>query len=280
MTTTGYLVDFSLPELFQFLDQGEKTGKLSLTFPPENEPSQQKSHYIWFRHGRIVASSSSADGTGLISLMDQKGFLTPSILNYHKNVYAPDAPLGLSLKSHGFLDAEQLKMLFYSQVMRKVCDLFQIHNAWFEFEENAPLSFAEMTGLSSPGTDLTLAGLRALRDWSALTPKLPQDTSSLAKTSESEPTISINNSERAIWNLSDGNTTVKDISKQSEMSLEKVKEIGFRLIAIGLVEEIPMVSVNNNSVLETKLPDEDSSPSNHGLSQDFLSSLMGFLTQV
>jgi hypothetical protein len=280
MSTTGYLVDFSLPELFQFLDQGEKTGKLSLTFLPENEPPQQKSHYIWFRHGRIVASSSNTEGTGLISLMDQKGFLTPSILNYHNNIYAQDAPLGLSLKSHGFLDAEQLKMLFYSQVMRKVCDLFQIHNAWFEFEENAPLSFAEMTGLSSPGTDLTLAGLRALRDWTALTPKLPQDTSALAKTNDSQPTISINNSEQSIWQLSDGITTVKEMSKKLEMSLEKVKEIGFRLIAIGLVEEIPMVTMNNNLGVEPDISLDDSTNSNNGLSPDFLSSLMGFLTQV
>lgn len=286
MSITGYLAEFSLPELFQFLDEGQKTGALNLRFDLDDASVEQKHHYIWFRQGRIVAASPVNDGSGLMSIIQQKGWLNDEIITYKNNVYGSDAPLGLSLKSHGFLDAEQLKMLFYTQVMRKVCDLFQLKDAYFEFKENAPLSFAEMTGLSSPGTDLTLAGLRALKDWSALKSKLPEDTSALKNNMEGEPKISINASERQIWDLSDGKITVKAISQQLEMSLDKVKEIGFRLIAIGLAQEIPMVIVIENAELEAEeaesLPEEvkSNSVSNMGLSNSFLSSLMGFLTEV
>lgn len=285
MSITGYLAEFSLPELFQFLDQGQKTGSLNLSFNSNDGSQEQKCHYVWFRQGRIVASSHSNDGNGLISLIKQKGWLNDKILDYKNNVYKFDAPLGLSLKSNGFLDAEQLKMLFYSQIMRKVCDLFQLQDAYFEFDENASLSFAEMTGLSSPGTDLTLAGLRALKDWSGLSSKLPEETSALINNIEGEPTISINSSERQVWELSDGKTTVKAISQQLDLSLEKIKEIGFRLVAIGLAQEIPMVAMIDVPITEPEpvpLLEESnqSTLSNSGLSSSFLSSLMGFLTEV
>ena len=280
MTTTGYLIDFSLPELFQFLDKGEKTGLLCLDFTID-ETSNYQRQYIWFRHGRILASADNLEGKGLISLIGQKGWLTNKIEHYYQSAFQNDAPLGLSLKSKGLLDAEQLKMLFYTQVMRKVCDLFQCPNAWFEFQENADLTFAEMTGLSSPGTDLTLAGLRALRDWTALQPKLPQDNSTLINVCADQPKIVINKSENQVWQLSDGKKTIIEIAENLDLSLEKTREIGFRLIAIGLTEEVPMVALISEAEAEAeKQESEDSNENNNGLSSSFLSSLMGFLNEV
>lgn len=276
MSITGNLADFSLPELIQFLDQGEKTGKLNLNFDPHESLPGETEHYIWFRQGRIVAASNLKDGSGLMSIIKKKKWLNDEIIKYKNDIYRFDVPLGLSLKSEGFLDAEQLKMLFYSQVLRKVSNLFQLHSAEFVFEENAPLAFSEMTGLSSPGQDLTLAGLRALMDWSGLSSKLPEETSALKNIVEDEPTISINKSEKKVWELSDGVTTIKKMAEQLDMSLEKVKEIGFRLIAIGLGQEIPMVSVTENIVTQSN----DSEENNSGLSDSFLSGLMDFLTDV
>ena len=276
MATTGYLIDFSLPELFQFLDQGEKTGLLCLDFTID-ETSNYQHQYIWFRHGRILASADNLEGKGLISLMGQKGWLTTKVENYYQSVFKHDAPLGLSLKSKGLLDAEQLKMLFYAQVMRKICDLFQCPNAWFEFQENADLTFAEMTGLSSPGTDLTLAGLRALKDWTALQPKLPQDNSTLINVCADKPKVTINNSENQVWQLSDGKITIKKIAESLELSTEKTREIAFRLVAIGLVKEVPMVSMMADNNSESLI---EESSDNNNLSDDFLSSLMGFLSDV
>jgi hypothetical protein len=277
MSITGNLADFSLPELFKFLDQGEKTGTLNLTFQ-ESDSQEEKKHYVWFRQGNIITASNSHDGKGLMSFIQKKKWLNQDIIDYKNKVYANDAPFGLSLKSNGFLDSEQLKMLFYSQVMRQVCNLFQLQDALFSFEEGTPLPFQEMTGLSSPGTDLTLAGLRALRDWSGLSSKLPEETSGLKNIIEGEPKISINKLEKSVWDLSDAETTIKEMSKQLEISLEKTKEVGFRLIAIGLAEEIPMVAMTK--VEPKALEEEGDSSKNSDLSQSFLNSLMGFLTEV
>jgi hypothetical protein len=278
MTITGYLIDYSLPELFQFLDKGEKTGFLSLDFSVD-EKSNYQNQYIWFRYGRIVASSDNIEGKGLINIIQQKGWFNKKIEHYYEQRFQNDAPLGLSLKSYSLLDAEQLKMLFYAQVMRKVCDLFQCPNGWFEFTESNNLAFAEMTGLSSPGTDLTLAGLRALRDWTALQPKLPQGNSTLINVCEGEPKVSINKAEKDIWQLSNGKKTVSEIAKNLDLSLDKTKETAFRLIATGLVEEVPMVTMIKEEIKSTSLA-EESNEEKSGLSSDFLSSLMGFLTEV
>lgn len=277
MSITGNLAEFSLPELVKFLDEGKKTGSLNLIFN-DKDFSEQKQHYVWFRKGNIVAASEFNDGSGLISIIKKKKLLTQDIIDYKNNVYANDAPLGLALKNNGFLDTEELKILFYSQVLRKVCDLFQLQDANFEFKEGVSLPFEEMTGLSSPGKELTLAGLRALRDWSGLISKLPQEDSALMNNIEGEPKIGIHKLEKKVWNLSDGETTIKHISQQLEISLEKTQEIGFRLIAIGLAEEIPMVTMMK--VEPETLEEEVTDNENSDLSESFLSSLMGFLTEV
>lgn len=257
--------------------KAKKTGSLNLIFN-DKDFSEQKQHYVWFRKGNIVAASEFNDGSGLISIIKKKKLLTQDIIDYKNNVYANDAPLGLALKNNGFLDTEELKILFYSQVLRKVCDLFQLQDANFEFKEGVSLPFEEMTGLSSPGKELTLAGLRALRDWSGLISKLPQEDSALMNNIEGEPKIGIHKLEKKVWNLSDGETTIKHISQQLEISLEKTQEIGFRLIAIGLAEEIPMVTMMK--VEPETLEEEVTDNENSDLSESFLSSLMGFLTEV
>lgn len=58
MAITGNFADFSLPELFQFLEQGHKTGLLYIGFlPKESENSTTQVYYIWLHQGRVIAAS-------------------------------------------------------------------------------------------------------------------------------------------------------------------------------------------------------------------------------
>jgi len=45
MAITSCLSEFSLPELFQFLDQGSKTGLLTLRFLTENQRNEYAMYY-------------------------------------------------------------------------------------------------------------------------------------------------------------------------------------------------------------------------------------------
>ncbi len=285
MAITGYLSEFSLAELFQFLEQGKKTGLLSLRSQTDPNSGQQQNHYIWFRQGRIVAAANRLDNQGLISLIDKRGWLTNRAASKMGEMCALNTPIGLCLKSQGLLEAEQLKILFYVQVMRQVCALFSLEDAFFHFDTKAPLQTEEMTGLSTSGNEVVLAGLRALKDWGALGDKVPDVNSGLISTIHHKPNLPLNQSEWQVWEYTNGTVSVKDIAAQLGLPVEKVQKIGFRLIVVGIAEEVPIVVAAVNPIAELKelaVAESNSNfNSNSGqkdtLSQSFLQNLVGFL---
>jgi hypothetical protein len=58
MAVTGVLSEFSLPEIFQFLDHGNKTGLLTIKSFPTSANQKVTVHYIWFQIGRVVSCLS------------------------------------------------------------------------------------------------------------------------------------------------------------------------------------------------------------------------------
>jgi len=47
MAFNGYLAEFSLPEIFQFLEQGHKTGSLTIRTLPTAQSQEVLVYYIW-----------------------------------------------------------------------------------------------------------------------------------------------------------------------------------------------------------------------------------------
>ncbi len=280
MAITGYLSEFSLAELFQFLDRGNKTGLLTIRALPNFESGVIQSHYVWFRQGRIMGAANRLDGNGLLSSIHKRGWLNKEIASQLSQNLSADIPLGLQLKSQGILQPEQLKILFSVQVLRQVCALFTYANGNFEFDNQASLPWAEMTGLSTPATEVTLAGLRALKDWSNLQDKLPESTSALFSQIEGKPKVRINQLEWQVWEFTDGATSLKEISQQLKLSIAQVQQIAFRLIVVGLVEELPLLSLDNtvqNSQVEAMQSAVAKTDSTQDISESFLNNLVGFL---
>ena len=281
MAITGYLSEFSLPELFQFLEQGRKTGLLSLRSEINPESGIQQNHYIWFRQGRIVAAANRLDNQGLISLIDKRGWLSNRVAAKIGEMCSLDTPLGLCLKSKGLLEAEKLRLLFYIQVMRQICALFGLQDAVFHFDGKALLPAAEMTGLSTPGNEVTLAGLRALKNWTALEDKLPEIDSGLISTINHKPNLPLNQLEWQVWEYTNGTVSLKDIAEQLKLPVEKVQKIAFRLIMVAIAEEVPVVVPTTDPLAELEETAVAESNSNlqqqDDLSQSFLQNLVGFL---
>ncbi|HEY9625478.1 MAG TPA: DUF4388 domain-containing protein [Crinalium sp.] len=290
MAITGYLAEFSLAEIFQVLEQGRKTGLLSICGLTKTQPDSHDNHYVWFTQGRIVAAAQSLDHQGLTTLMSQRGWLGDRAAFRLAQVCASDTPMGLCLKSQGVLQAEQLKLLFYSQVMRQVCALFEMKDGWFQFDAKAPIPVAELTGLSAPATDVTLAGLRALKDWSALQDKLPEPTSALISVIEGKPNLRLNQVEWQIWEFTNGTMSLKAIADQLNLPIEKAQQVAFRLILVGLAEELPaaappMPVAHTPSMPEESLhlevdafePHAEQQAKPTKVSHSFLENLVGFL---
>jgi hypothetical protein len=194
-----------------------------------------------------------------------------------------DSPLGICLKSQGLLQADQLKLLFYGQVIRQVCALFKIENGRFSFESQVKAPNTEMTGLSLPGTEVTLMGLRALRDWTALTDKLPDPSSTLISLGAGKPDLRLDAQEWQIWEFVNGNLSLKKVAEQLSLSIDKVQQIAFRLMVVNLAEELPMLDQVASSAPELIAePIERSQVAGpvterSQVSQSFLQNLVGFL---
>lgn len=286
MSINGNFADFSLPELLQFLDQGKKTGVLHIELSSDkNQPSNKQLYYIWLHQGRVVAASDRLDEQGLTLMIAQRGWVSERVISRvtHISSCFINSPLGLCLKSQGLVQAEQLKLLFNSQVLRPVCALFQIKDGQFRFEPISALPLGEMTGLSMSATEVILIALRALRDWSALAEKLPDPTSGLSGLSTKQPRLQLNAQEWQVWEFANGEVSLEKIANQLNLTVETVLQIAFRLIVVGLAEEHFMVAAASIPMMEESIPEIPviapvPEPAHKpAISQSFLKNLVGFL---
>lgn len=278
MAVTGYLAEFSLPEIFQLLDQGHKTGLLTIRAVPDAQTQKAQSYYIWLHQGRIVAAANRLDQKGLLMMITQRGWLSDRVATRLAQVFSTNKPMGLCLKSQGLLQAEQLKLLYGAQVLRQVCALFQLLDGQFKFDPKASLPQQEMTGLSMPATEVTLMAMRALKDWRALAHKLPEPTSALVSVITSQPHFRLDALEWQVWEFTNGTMSLRKVAEQLRLPIDKVQQIAFRLIVIGLAEEIPQVEPPASLNLDEVLPEPPEERKNgRGLSQSFFQNLLGFL---
>jgi len=284
MAISGYLSEFSLPEIFQLLEQGNKTGRLSIQEQVHQSSQKDQGFHIWFKQGYIVAASDRMDGQGLLSIIQQRGWISARVATRITEVCAVNQPAGLCLKAQGLLEAEQLKLLFSQQVLQQVCKLFELKDGQFQFDNKTPLPSAEMTGLTAPPKEVTLAGLRVLRDWTFLQGKLPEVTSGLVSAVSGKPQLRLNQLEWQVWEFANGNASIQEISKQLQLPVEKIQQVGFRLMVVGLAEEVPLLmdspaqkSDFEMPLLEAKEAEEKVNTVQAAVSQSFLQNLVGFL---
>jgi hypothetical protein len=286
MSLTGYLSEYSLVEIFNFVQDGSKSGLLSIAADRCLGKYRDNSYYISFQSGRIMSVSSGhglAD-RGLLKMIGQRQWLSVEQitgLSVHGNKLGQ--PLGTHLKSCNLLDSSQLGLLFDAQVVAGVCQLFgENHYGQFSFNPQAILNYAEMTGISLPAKEVSLLGLRMLRDWSGFTAKLPAAASGLQRFSAAVPSFRLDQQESKVWNLALGKLSIDRIAVQLDLKLEKIQQIGFRLIAIGLVHEVsidpPQPPIDKMMELP-KLVTANHSNSIAPVSTSFLSRLVGFLKQ-
>jgi len=274
MALNGYLSEFSLGEIFQLIENGEKTGILTIRglFQFHTSPK----YYLWYNKGKIIAAANRLDGKGLVSVIEKRGWLKNPVANQLYQSYDRSVPLGQYLKSKQVINSKQLRILFITQVMQQVCNLFKIDEGFFHFDPIIQPPPAEMTGLRKPATDLTLVGLRLLKNWTPLEDKLPDPTSGLMTLIDTQPPYPLEAEEWQVWEYARGKTSLKTIAQELQLPIKKVQQIVFRLIVVGLAEEIPMVEIIPVSSRQNgeEVENDDQTPK---ISHSFLDNLTQFL---
>jgi hypothetical protein len=287
MSLVGYLSEYSLVEIFNFVQEGNKTGLLSIEPDRCLSRSIDNSYQISFQGGRImsVCNGSKLEDRGLLKMMAQRQWLSlEQVTGLSVHAGKLGQPLGTYLKSCNTLDTDRLQLLFDAQVVASICKLFgEIHYGRFSFDPQAALTYAEMTGISLPAKEVSLLGLRMLRDWSSLIAKLPPPEAVLQKCSSATPNLRLDTQESKVWNLALGELSIAQIAEQLGLSIDKVRQIGFRLMAIELVQEVsppiasPAFDLESSIVNESTSNSVDSEKANTPISASFLSKLIGFL---
>jgi hypothetical protein len=283
MSLAGYLSEYSLAEIFHFVQEGNKSGLLSIEPERGAIRSLSDTYYLSFQGGRImsVANSSGADHQGLLKMMQQRRWLTPEkTAELENNTHLLRQPLGTYLKSVNLVNTEQLTLLFNSQVVATTCKLFEIHHGRFKFDPQAPTSYGEMTGLSLNAKEVALLGMRMLKDWSGLSAKLPAPESALQRLSAEPNGVRLDTQEFKVWNLALGEISLVKIAEKLGLESTKVQQIGFRLSSIGLVQEVsaePTQPAIDKSIEAPTPVCVGGGNANVAVSASFLSNLMGFL---
>jgi Domain of unknown function (DUF4388) len=283
MALTGYLSDYSLAEVLQFIQQGNKTGLLTIT--PKNQAAgeQISINYTWFQNGRVVANAKELTSLGLIAMLEKRNWIGTEVSeSLRSQLDTLSRPLGLHLKLIDILDVEQLRILFHAQVLQAVCALFKLQDAQFYFDENISISNIkpEMTGMSVSAVEASLLGLRVLKDWTYLERKLPAPEFGLQRLSTILPEFKLDTQEMRMLEIADGRLNITQIAKDLEMTVLKAQQIAFRLTSVGLVKEIAldfkpiMIVEKGKEISAVEPPAETAKPA---VSKSFLNNLVGFL---
>ncbi|MEM7794381.1 MAG: DUF4388 domain-containing protein [Cyanobacteria bacterium P01_C01_bin.118] len=289
MSVSGYLSDLSLLKVFQLLQDDKKTGLLSIQGLTSAVEPNPKYFFIWLHRGRIVTVTNRLDSRGLATLISQRHYLSVTMTERLIRRCPVDEPLGRFLRSQGVLTTKQLQILFAAQVVRQISDLLYLPDGYFVFEPDSPIPKVEMTGLSVVATEVVLPGLRILKNWDAFRDKLPHPQSALVSLMRGQPHARINQAEWNVWRLMDEKITLNQIAANLNLPLEVVQQIAFRLIFVGLAEEVPKML--SESVTENVAPKESSEsvtesafPLDSGeaekLSPSFFRNLISFLREV
>jgi hypothetical protein len=290
MALTGYLADYSLAEILQFIQQGNKTGLLAISIEPN--PAENIAgvcEYTWFQSGRVVAHAKDLSSFGLISMLEKRNWVgAETSANLRVQSKTLTAPLGLHLKSINLVDVEQLRILFHAQVLQAVCALFKLPNAKFNFDDRASVAHIkpEMTGMSVTAVEISLLGMRSLKDWTYLERKLPAPEFGLQKLQEALPEYKLDTQETQMFTMADGKLSVSELAIEIGISVRKAQEIAFRLTAVSLLKEIALDSPSLEQSLRTSPALANSisvssaisaSSAKPKVSNSFLNNLVGFL---
>lgn len=278
MTLAGYLSEYSLAEIFNFVHEGNRTGLLSIFPDPNPDLNTAAPDYVWFENGRIVAATSGLDGKGLLKTIEQRKLMPlAQIGSVEPQLRHLPQPLGIYLKSRGLLDAEQLKLLFNAQTIAVVCKLFTFNHRQFKFDPDKLPINAELTGISLPAQEMGMLGLRVLKDWSGLSAKLSDPNYPIQRWSAQQPSFRLDRHELQLWNLADGETPLTQLAVTMGVSIEAVRQISFRLSSFRLVQEIPTEPLQATISSELAVPVLDPGYKNSAVSTSFLGNLKSFL---
>ncbi|MEM7727448.1 MAG: DUF4388 domain-containing protein [Cyanobacteria bacterium P01_A01_bin.45] len=291
MSSSSSFNDFSLAELFKYIEERKRSGCLTVCTLPDLKIQQSKSRYfyLWFHQGSFVTATSNLKSKSLAASIIRQGSTSQADIDKIIATQPAKKPLGLHLKTQGLVGAEELNVLFANQ-LKHVRKLFEIQKGVFKFDSKANLPWNEMTGLSLGAIQVAIMALRVLKRWEIMSDVIPHHSSAIADITDNRTHLHLNAFERQVWEFANGRISLNDIATELQQPILLVQGAAYRLMLANLVDEIPMVRIANihqkNAELDswnpkiiasTSVPDKIKDIKPQTLSSSFLENLVGFL---
>ena len=253
----GFIDTFSLLELFQIIESGKKSGKLSFT-PIFKKDSPQiegaKLFKLWFNQGNFVSLVILMSPESLITNIQDNGWIDSETLAEVQNSCPQDEPFGTCLQQQKLSSESQINSLFEIQ-LDTVRQLFKVDRAWFKFEEidrgdriseARDFPWKEMTGKQKRPAELSIEAMRDISNWQRFEEDLPTAISGLRKLNGDR--MQLTSLEEKVWNYADGTVALKTIAHEASASLEEIQRIALSMILAGIVEEVPMAKAIHTAI--------------------------------
>ena len=240
---------FSLADLFRLIESDRKSGRLTIHISSEaQKPNLKKIYYIWFEDGYFVAVSDRLNHKGLISIIEARSWLSSLVTNKLRTLCPVKVPLGKYLQQSQLLTSEQINLIFQIQ-LHQVYQLFELTSGSFRFEEMSELKdrimtipWLEMTGNRLKATEVSMYALRLIKKWDVFADKLPAPDL-IFKRITPQCRFKLMPLERQLWQHIDSLNSLNTIAKQINKPIQSIQVAAFRLVAVGLIEEIILPSL-------------------------------------
>lgn len=244
MSIVRSLESFSLAELFKSIENESRSGRLIIETPISQATAKRDGiYYLWFKQGYLIAISDCLNHKGLINLIEARGWISPVVISRLRTLCPATEPLGVYLRRMKLLSKEKLSFAFQLQ-LHQVYRLFQLTTGRLRFDDFSELEdriltvpWLEMTGHQIKTTEVVMHALRLMDDWKTFGGQLPEPSTILRPIVE-QPHLKLTSIERNVWEFVDGKISLVAISRLTEQPLITIQMTAFRIIAVGLVDDI------------------------------------------
>lgn len=225
----GDLAEVTLPDILEFLRVSRKTGVLSF-----KKDRVRKSLYI--KDGNVIFATSNVPEERLGDLLLLWGKISKEDYQRSVSMLATKKRQGKILIEIGSITPKQLWEGVQDQIRHIVYSLFNWESAFFFFSEGELPSKENITadvGIS----ELIIEGIRRIKESGALLSKFPSREVLLCRMDFGlKDRVRLESFEKHVLDLIDGQRTVADICRDSEIGeLETIKVL-YMLVSIGYVK--------------------------------------------
>ena len=221
----GQISELPVPDILQHLRQSQATGILTLV-----AGGARKALYL--KDGRVVFASSNLPNDRLGEILLREGKITVEEYEASIKAITKGKRQGKVLVEMGALSPKDLWEGVQFQVKEIVYTVFQWDEGQFHFEEST-LPEKERITVDLDIQDLILAGLRRVDAGGRLQSRYPETDSVLERALPDVPSP-LEPYETHVLRLIDGERSVLDICRESEIGDNETMKVLYALVATGV----------------------------------------------